>query len=362
MEYDKNRKIYFHYGMEENESVIKATDVCQVYDKFIDNESRQIFADRLLFSLTDDWSFIRNLLIETGNYQDFHRDINKKKDVPVYIYGAGISGSRLPLIWPSYPWSGYIDKGKKGKTCNGLPIFGIDKCREFLNNEVIVISNIVGGEKIKKNLLEEGVLEENIILYKEYIDKVAQNMYFDNECIDKERIKGKAFVDAGAFDGTDTVHFFNWMNDINIDVVVFEADKDNFEITKRNLKIYPKVSLYNQGLSDISGQQLFLSGKGEMSSFSDKGNSIIYMNSLDRVASNIRVGYIKMDIEGFEKQALTGAKETISEQKPALAISVYHKREDIWEIPKLILDINPQYRFFLRHYSLGVVDTVLYAV
>ncbi len=69
-----------------------------------------------------------------------------------------------------------------------------------------------------------------------------------------------------------------------------------------------------------------------------------------------------MDIEGFEKRALIGAKKIITEQEPALGISIYHKREDIWEIPKLILDLNSEYKFFLRHYSLGVIDTVLYAV
>lgn len=47
-----------------------------------------------------------------------------------------------------------------------------------------------------------------------------------------------------------------------------------------------------------------------------------------------------MDIEGAEKEALLGAEKIIKEQKPKLAISIYHKKEDIWEISSLILKMN----------------------
>lgn len=69
-----------------------------------------------------------------------------------------------------------------------------------------------------------------------------------------------------------------------------------------------------------------------------------------------------MDIEGAELKALEGATECISKYSPQLAISVYHKPEDIIEIPMFIKSLNPKYRFWLRHYSLSWFDTVLYAV
>ena len=68
-----------------------------------------------------------------------------------------------------------------------------------------------------------------------------------------------------------------------------------------------------------------------------------------------------MDIEGAEKEALLGAEKITREQKPKLAISIYHKNEDIWEIPSLILEMNPEYRFYIRHYSFRFAETVLYA-
>ncbi|MHB8062988.1 MAG: FkbM family methyltransferase, partial [Ruminiclostridium sp.] len=67
---------------------------------------------------------------------------------------------------------------------------------------------------------------------------------------------------------------------------------------------------------------------------------------------------IKMDIEGSELLALKGACNTIKKYKPYLAICVYHKTEDIFEIPKYLRSIIPSYKFYLR----GGIHTVLYAV
>ena len=52
----------------------------------------------------------------------------------------------------------------------------------------------------------------------------------------------------------------------------------------------------------------------------------------------------------------------IRSYKPKLAISVYHKAEDIWELPGLLLSFHSKYTFYLRHYSLSSEETVLYAI
>lgn len=69
-----------------------------------------------------------------------------------------------------------------------------------------------------------------------------------------------------------------------------------------------------------------------------------------------------MDVEGAEYEALKGAAEIIKNQHPVLAISLYHKPEDVFEIPKLILDIYSGYKLYLRHYSFSRHETVLYAI
>ncbi len=84
--------------------------------------------------------------------------------------------------------------------------------------------------------------------------------------------------------------------------------------------------------------------------------------ALDEAIGEESPSFIKMDIEGAELEALKGAKNIIQKYAPKLAVCVYHKPEDMEEIPQLLLEYNPNYRFYLRHYSLTMNETVLYAL
>jgi hypothetical protein len=68
-----------------------------------------------------------------------------------------------------------------------------------------------------------------------------------------------------------------------------------------------------------------------------------------------------MDIEGSELKALHGAENTIKNNKPKLAICIYHKPEDITEIQRYLMSIVPEYKFGIRHYADHEFETVLYA-
>lgn len=75
------------------------------------------------------------------------------------------------------------------------------------------------------------------------------------------------------------------------------------------------------------------------------------------------VTYMKMDVEGAELRALHGAKRTITENRPTLAVCVYHRPEDILDIWNYLRKLVPEYRFYLRHHTKNAGwDTVLYAV
>lgn len=98
------------------------------------------------------------------------------------------------------------------------------------------------------------------------------------------------------------------------------------------------------------------------SKMDENGNIIVDVVDLDNVVKNEKVTFIKMDIEGAEQEALMGAKKLISTYHPRMAISVYHRNDDIYEIPKMILEMDNSYTFYLRHYTFCDADTVLYAI
>lgn len=74
------------------------------------------------------------------------------------------------------------------------------------------------------------------------------------------------------------------------------------------------------------------------------------------------VSFIKMDIEGAEMDALHGAAELIKSKKPKLAICIYHKLEDLWEIPLYIRSLVVGYDFYVRQHTPLYLETVLYAI
>lgn len=60
--------------------------------------------------------------------------------------------------------------------------------------------------------------------------------------------------------------------------------------------------------------------------------------------------------------ALMGCRNLIINNKPKLAVCVYHKPSDLWEIPLYIYSLNPQYKIFLRHHTYTLTETVCYAI
>ena len=95
---------------------------------------------------------------------------------------------------------------------------------------------------------------------------------------------------------------------------------------------------------------------------SKDGSVRIPVDTIDDLCSAEKVTYIKMDIEGSEMQALRGAKNVICRDKPRLAISIYHRPEDYFEIPFYIKKLVPEYKLYIRHHRFTKNDTVCYAI
>lgn len=64
--------------------------------------------------------------------------------------------------------------------------------------------------------------------------------------------------------------------------------------------------------------------------------------------NEVKPDFVKMDLEGYETVALLGAKNIIQKYQPRIAICLYHKFSDMWEIPMLLKSFCPQYSFWCK--------------
>ncbi len=228
------------------------------------------------------------------------------------------------------------------------------KIAEYCEDDIskCIISNV-----IKYRLTLNGDwLEE---AYKKSISK-NKKIYFDDDFItvDKEEV----FVDCGGYIGDTTSEFINFSKGNYKQVYLIEPDNELLETAKKNLSNYSGIKFLNFGIGDNQKQLRFNRHGGNGSGSVDvNGEFVINIEKLDDIITE-KPTYIKMDIEGSEMVALKGAVKLISQYKPKLAISVYHKKKDLYEIVEWVDNLNLNYKFYFRHYSNSHDDTVLYCI
>ena len=353
-------RISFSYVDETEHCSINSESIRTIYEKMADDISRDIYASRLLLSLTGNQAYMKKALSYTKGGSKL-RDIVASDKGNKYIYGAGIRGKRIVETFPGCNWSGFIDQNSKDNIYHGIRIF---RLKEFLAQyqpgDVVIVSNMFGIEEIVSDLRNK-IDEKDICILNDLDRESMQDIYFSiNEV--KQAIHGDStFVDVGCFDGKDSLKYLEWIGNKKASILAFEPDRDNYKVCENNLQKYPNIRLWNVGLDDKE-EHIGISGSGEMVHLEKEGEKYVQTRILDNIVKDERIGYIKMDVEGFEECVLRGAGRIIKTQHPALAISVYHKRADIWKLPELILDIYNDYRFYMRHYSATNGDTVLYAI
>ena len=196
---------------------------------------------------------------------------------------------------------------------------------------------------------------------------VADNaclQYFDPDII---KLTGEeVFVDGGAYNG-DTINSLLRKSKGSFKMIHgFEPDEKTYHQLVDNMSRingFKKIKLNQKGLYNKNTKIGFTFTNNMGSRIDNNLPNNIEVVSLDQyLTKSESVSFVKMDIEGAEKEAITGAKRVISKFKPKLAISIYHKPEDLWEIPLLIRSLNPHYQIYIRHYSPGNLETVCYGV
>lgn len=189
----------------------------------------------------------------------------------------------------------------------------------------------------------------------EVIEKCYDD-YFDLDLI--PTCNEEVFVDLGAYTGDSTISFLRNYEDSYKKIYAYEITPETYQILVSNLKDYPNVVCYLKGVGDTRSSLSVVNSSADASAntvfVSDNGT--IPMVTLDEDIGE-KLTMIKADIEGFEQEALLGAINHIKNDHPKLLISVYHKNEDLWKIPKMIKEIDPTYKFYLRYHGGNVYPT-----
>lgn len=330
----------------------------EIYPLLGDDISKYIFENRLMHTLTEDTKFIRNVIctIEKGlEIYNYMKSSQRKK----VIFGAGSVGQRLVRIYDDIEFECFADNNCVGKVYKGLAVISIEELKKNYPDALVIISTNKYHKEILQQLLNEGFEKENIINIGMEYEKLNHLQYFDLPQLEDNRTASEVFVDGGCYDGSSAIDFRNWSPGGSI--IAWEPDPDNQEKCRMLFEENSiKYELIPKGLWS-EAKELRLKMDKTASIVSKDGDIKIEVDSIDRLIRR-PVTFIKMDIEGSEYHALLGARNTIAMHKPKLAICVYHKPEDIWELPWLIHEMNKEYTFYLRHYSFADNETVLYAL
>jgi len=325
-----------------------------------DDLSKKIFENMLLYSITENPLLIRNIIPNVPEL-----DLFLKQHHNLVIYGAGYSGKGVFLYSPSN-FVVFCDSNDKKHDSYFLEkkIISPDELkRDYINNEVLISTvddNAVN--EINKNLLDMGFKQENIYSLKTLTSSLSQQQYFDS-CVRSDNAAEEVFIDAGSLDFSDSLNFIKWNENKHKKIIAFEPNPNQFPVCLENSKNVKNTIVHPFGLWNENTELYFENSSPASACVSNNNNAIkIKTTTLDSVLNGEKATFIKMDIEGAELRALKGAEQTILKHRPKLAICIYHKPEDVWEIPSYILSLHDDYKFFIRCYSCWLSETVLYAV
>ena len=347
------------------------------YNMLEDDESRFIYEKRVMLSLTDDARYVDDIIegvIDKSSLDEMIKAARRVSD-KLAIRGTGNEFYTLMRLYPDFEFELFVDRDPmriaEGEFYEHKVVSVDEFYSDYADYYVLVCSSAFAGD-IVDELKSHGIDDEQILNFGGLWQTGVQ--YFDTDII--KPIAHEVFVDGGCYDGTTVRNFVSWCGGNYDALYSYEPDSLNYE---RTLKLMeqdpvPRLTLYNKGLWDKTETLYFNESGGQGSGIVnvddppsdqyDESSQLasIEATSIDESVSGDKVTFIKLDVEGAEYEALVGAKNTITKHHPRMAISIYHKPEDIFTLPELIMEMEPDYKFYLRHYQMSRFETILYCV
>ena len=282
---------------------------------------------KLLFGLEiKGWKFLRhyseefNVVISTSHYKEIENQLIKD----------GYLGKIYYL-----PQEAYYKNSIYGKQYLIQHLDRFQKVYDLLEDDI--------SKKVFVNVIKHNISLNNCY-YKE-IEDLEIHGYFGTDLYCNKN--NEIIIDGGAFDGDTYREFLSNPLRKFKEYIAYEPDEDNYNIIE-NIQD-KKLTVLKKGLGNKKEMLRFISGMGVSSNFSESGEKIVEVDAIDNLEPRRKITFIKMDIEGAEKSALLGAEKVIGNDRPTLAISAYHKKEDMYDLVETIKNINSRYKIYFRH-------------
>jgi len=164
------------------------------------------------------------------------------------------------------------------------------------------------------------------------------------------------FVDGGAFDG-DTLRAMPWGF-----TRAWAIEPDPATVAKLRAAVDARVTVFHAALGRRAGWARFNADGTTAAARSDSGGAEVTIATLDELLVGEEPTFLKLDVEGDELAALQGGREMLRRARPVVAVCLYHRPPDLWEIPVFLRAALPGHRFFLRIHEHDGFELVAYAI
>lgn len=328
-------------------------------------------AEKILKFMSDRGITIAGVLI---NRKYWSEDVAFINGYPVYVLEEYLSSNRCNLI---VAFSGYHEGQLQNYMSQIQKLYVLDfigtLCLEgifcMISHDFFTehekdwewLEAHLDDDKSRKSLEAFLVQRMSGVYTKEEYEK---NQYFPEDIIRLQ--EDEIFVDSGAYCGENSIDFVERLESQQVKgykrIVCIEADRENVVKLREAMSGYEDVQIISAGTWDRTDTLYLNGGLGVGSRISDEGTDKIQVMAIDDILGGGSATYIKMDVEGAELKSLIGARSTIKTYKPKLAVCIYHKPEDLIEIPRYIYSLRDDYKFYIRNHSPYGIETVLYAV
>lgn len=236
--------------------------------------------------------------------------------------------------------------------------------KEFLRDQIYVLKEIKLPllDPVNERLLFGYVIEDTFLSYLKFgdcYDEEFVDIYYEilpeglyglrNNLVDVRISPGDIVIDAGSWIGD----FAAYASVKGATAYAFEPSDEVYDVLLKTASLNRNIHPIKKGLGNIRSAGTISRdvshSLGNAISDADANTAesqridIVTLDSFVRENNISHVDFIKADIEGYERYMLQGAKETLKNFAPKLAICTYHLPDDPVVLAGIVKEANPAY-------------------